>query len=173
MADAQAAKPAGSRLQGKDIVLTWAINAPVKKVWQAWKDPEMIKKWWGPKGFTAPEIQNDFTLGGQWLYAMHSPEGEDSWSTGQYMEINPMQEIITTFSLADKHGHPVSPGYYGLDNTISNEFLLTVKFEDNGDKTGLTLRLNGFQAGPDRDNAEAGWCESIDKLEKAVAAKTG
>jgi len=36
------------------IVIERVFDAPKEMVWKAWTDPEMVKKWWGPEGFTAP-----------------------------------------------------------------------------------------------------------------------
>ena len=38
----------------RDLVITHIFDAPVERVWQAWSDPEDVKQWWGPDGFTAP-----------------------------------------------------------------------------------------------------------------------
>jgi len=38
----------------RDLVVTRVFDAPVKQVWNAWSDPEHVKRWWGPDGFTYP-----------------------------------------------------------------------------------------------------------------------
>ena len=30
------------------------FHAPVEMVWRIWTDPELVKRWWGPKHFFAP-----------------------------------------------------------------------------------------------------------------------
>lgn len=54
----------------RDIVISRMSNAPRDKVWQAWSDPELVKLWWGPKGFTAPTCSIDFRVGGTFLLCM-------------------------------------------------------------------------------------------------------
>lgn len=50
------------------ITISRVFDAPREKVWKAWTDPELIKKWWGPKDFTAPRIEIDFRVGGKYLF---------------------------------------------------------------------------------------------------------
>ena len=38
----------------KEFALTRIFDAPQSAIWKAWTDPLAVKKWWGPKGFTAP-----------------------------------------------------------------------------------------------------------------------
>lgn len=41
------------------LVIERVFNVPIERVWKAWSDEETIKKWWGPKNFTAPIIKID------------------------------------------------------------------------------------------------------------------
>ena len=43
------------------------FTTPAEKVWKLWNDPESMKKWWGPKDYTAPVIKNDLRVGGIFL----------------------------------------------------------------------------------------------------------
>lgn len=38
---------------------------PVEKVYRAWTAPDRIKRWWGPKDFTATSFEGDFREGGR------------------------------------------------------------------------------------------------------------
>lgn len=38
----------------KALSITRIFDAPRELVWKAWTNPEMFRKWWGPKGFTCP-----------------------------------------------------------------------------------------------------------------------
>jgi uncharacterized protein YndB with AHSA1/START domain len=76
-------------------------------VWKAWTLPELVTKWWGPKGYTSPVAKIDFRVGGKYLYAMISPDGKDIWSTGVYREIAPPERFVATDSFADEKGNVV------------------------------------------------------------------
>ncbi len=38
----------------RHVVVTRVFDAPVELVWKAWSDPEYVRQWWGPTGFTCP-----------------------------------------------------------------------------------------------------------------------
>src|SRR5687767_4759517 len=49
---------------GASIVLTRLIEAPQKLVFKAWTEPERVKRWFGPHGFTLPSCTIDLRPGG-------------------------------------------------------------------------------------------------------------
>ncbi|WP_414468667.1 SRPBCC domain-containing protein [Methanobacterium sp. ACI-7] len=147
------------------IYITRIFNSPPEKVWKAWTNPESVKNWWGPKNFTTPVIKIDLNVGGTYLYCMRSPEGQDFWSTGVYKEIVPKERIVSTDSFSDEDGNAVNASHYGMsgDWPLELEVMVTFKEEEDG-KTRLTLQHAGFPDRENRDLAEAGWNESLDKL---------
>jgi len=161
----------------KYLVISRVIDAPREKVWQAWTDPELFKKWWGPQGFTAPVVQIDARPGGKFLGAMEGgPEmgefaGKRFWSTGTYKEIAPMEKLVMTDAFSDEHGNIVQPKDVmpGMENwPVESE--LTVTFEDAGeDQTKLTIKHGPFPDGEQFHNTEAGWVQSFDKLAESLA----
>ena len=62
---------------GAGIVITRLFEAPRERVWKAWTEPELVKRWWGPEGFTAPSIKIDLKVGGKYVFAMHGPPGSE------------------------------------------------------------------------------------------------
>jgi uncharacterized protein YndB with AHSA1/START domain len=154
--------------QANELLITRVFDAPLDQVWKAWTEPEQIKKWWGPANFTAPTIENDFRVGGKYLYLMRSPDGQDVWSTGVYREIVPMERIVATDSFADEKGNVVPATHYGMDEDFPLEMEVTATFEEHDGKTTLTVRHAGLPAGETSELAEAGWNESLDKLAKAI-----
>jgi uncharacterized protein YndB with AHSA1/START domain len=127
-----------------------------------------MKRWWGPKGFTSPYYKIDFRVGGKFLYCMRSPEGKDYWGTGIYREIVPQEKIVFSDSFADEKGNVVPATQYGMSADFPLEMLVTVTFEEIEGKTKLTLRHVGIPAGADRDGANVGWNQSLDKLAEAL-----
>lgn len=152
----------------QEFVITRIFDAPRERVFRAWADPELLKRWWGPKDFTAPVIQNDFRVDGKYLFCMRSPEGQDFWSTGVYREIAEPERIVFTDSFSDENGNVVPASYYGMTGDWPLESLATVTFEAYGGKTELTLRSAGAPAGEMSDMAKAGWNESFDKLDEVL-----
>lgn len=156
--------------EDRALVIERVFDAPRELVWKAWTDPEMFKRWWGPKGFTTPMAKIDFRVGGVWHTCMRSPEGQDMWSTGVFREIVPMERIVTTACPSDAEGNVVSAAHSGMPEDAPLEMLWAVTLEDVGGTTKMTLRHEGLPAGPMRDGAGQGWRSSFDKLAEALAA---
>ncbi len=57
-----------------EIVSSRIFNFSRELVFRAWSEPEHLKKWWGPAGFTNTFNEFDFRVGGKWSFIMHGPE---------------------------------------------------------------------------------------------------
>ncbi|HXV19601.1 MAG TPA: SRPBCC domain-containing protein [Desulfuromonadales bacterium] len=154
---------------GSELVITRVFKAPRDLVWQAWTEPETMKRWWGPKGFTAPVCRIDLRVGGVYHNCMRSPEGQDFWSTGIYREIVPSERLVCTDSFADAQGNVVPATHYGMSADFPLELLVTVTFEELDGQTRLTLKHVGLPPGKDLDDCRDGWSESFDKLAEVLA----
>lgn len=162
-----------TRQKAREITISRQFNAPPAAVWKMWSDPELIKRWWGPKDFTSPSCVIDFRVGGKYVYDMkESAEmgGRDLYSTGVFKKIDPYKEIVYTDSFSDEKGNAVPASYYGMTDDIPLELNVTVRFEDLGGKTRLTVTHEGLPAGEISEGASIGWNESMDKFETALEA---
>jgi len=56
-----------------EILTTRIVNFPRELVYRAWTDPEHLKNWWGPAGFTNTFKEFDLRIGGKWIFVMHGP----------------------------------------------------------------------------------------------------
>ena len=54
-----------------EIVSSRILNTPREIVYRAWSEPEHLKNWWGPAGFTNTFNEFDFKVGGKWNFIMH------------------------------------------------------------------------------------------------------
>jgi uncharacterized protein YndB with AHSA1/START domain len=120
----------------REIVETRIFNAPRKLVFKVWTEAEHIAKWWGPDGFTNTIHTMDVRPGGIWNLTMHGPDGTDYINKMVYTKII-NQELIV----------------YKHDATLENEagqFETTVSFEEQGNKTKLTMRMV-FNSKAERD----------------------
>jgi len=57
-----------------EIVTTRIVKFPLKFVFRVWSEPEHLKNWWGPNGFTNTFTVFEFKVGGKWSFVMHGPE---------------------------------------------------------------------------------------------------
>lgn len=57
----------------REIVSSRIFTSPRELVFKAWSDPDHLKNWWGPAGFTNTFEAFDFRPGGRWRFVMHGP----------------------------------------------------------------------------------------------------
>jgi uncharacterized protein YndB with AHSA1/START domain len=160
------------------IIITREFNAPVEKVWQAWTDPELIKQWWGPEGFSAPYIKNDLRVGGTYVYAMHGPAGtewdKDMYSGGEYIEIVPNEKLVATDYFCDENGTKISPAESEIESPdFPDEQTVTILFEGQGGTTKLSIIYPEPETEAQwqamlKSGMQEGWASSLNKLAAAV-----
>ncbi len=71
-----------------EIVSSRTINFPVDLVYRAWTDPNHLKNWWGPKGFTNTFNEFDFRVGGKWSFIMHGPDKGNYLNECEFIKID-------------------------------------------------------------------------------------
>lgn len=57
-----------------EIVSSRVFNVPRERMYRAWSNPNHLKNWWGPAGFTNTFHEFDFRVGGKWSFIMHGPD---------------------------------------------------------------------------------------------------
>ncbi|HEX4006516.1 MAG TPA: SRPBCC domain-containing protein [Acidobacteriaceae bacterium] len=152
------------------MVVTRVFDAPVALVWQAWTDPKYVMQWWGPKGFTSPVCKIDFRVGGKFLYCMRTPDGQEGWNAGEYLEIVLHEKIVSSMYFSDAEGNKVEPEHYGVEHeAIENAYDVTL-FEDLGNgQTKLTFIGNDSMQNAIESGQLEGWEEILDKVAAVVA----
>jgi uncharacterized protein YndB with AHSA1/START domain len=148
----------------KDIVVTRIFAAPVREVWKAWIDPELVKRWWGPKLFIAPLAKMDFREGGKSLVCMRSPEGQDFYSTWEYHKIVPLKLIDFVQNMSGKVGKRVNPSVYGLPGDFPEDVRSTVTFAEIDGKTEMVVMEYGYTSDQQYELSKAGLEECLDKM---------
>lgn len=149
----------------KTVVVNRKLNASVARVWQKWNDAESIKKWWGPKDYTAPVVKNDLKLNGTFLLSMKAPDGKISWNTGKYTEIIPYKKIVSNMAFADENGKAVSADHYGIPGVWPDEITVIIEFNEiDGKTTEVTIQEEGIPMIM-FVFAKLGWQQQLDKFE--------
>ncbi len=130
----------GEQLSGMlspPFTLSREFAAPRELVWKVWTDPEHLRRWFGPKGFTMPTCAMEFRPGGVFHYGMKSPDGHEMWGKWTFLEIAPPEKLVLINSFSDANGgvtrHPMSA-------TWPLETLSATTFTERDGKTTLTLR---------------------------------
>src|ERR1700754_1678905 len=105
-----------SNTAGRELKISRLLNAPIALVWEVWTDPEHLKNWWGPNGFTNTISKMDLKPGGEWDLVMHGPDGTDYKNKSIFKEIIKHKKIV--------YEHITAP-----------KFLATIEFESRGNTT--------------------------------------
>ncbi|MBV8517353.1 MAG: SRPBCC domain-containing protein [Acidobacteria bacterium] len=118
------------------FVISRTFDAPRELVYRTWTDSEHLAKWWGPKGATIVQLDNDLQRGGVMHYGMRMPDGLEIWGKWVYREITPPRRLVFVSSFSDPERgvtrHPLA-GEWPL------ETLTTLDFEEDGGKTTVTV----------------------------------
>ncbi|MGH7196654.1 MAG: SRPBCC domain-containing protein [Candidatus Saccharimonadales bacterium] len=118
------------------LTLERTINAPKDKVWEAWTNPDVFAKWWGPRGWETTVKHMDFNPGGYLLYGMKCVDenqgewyGQESWGKMEYEAIDPQASFTYTDYFTDENGK-VTEGMPAAKATVA--------FEEVDGKTKMT-----------------------------------
>src|SRR5918993_5379178 len=94
------------------VVVVREIDASPDAVWRAWRDPESIRQWWGPAGFTCPRADVDFRVGGRTVVAMQAPPeygGFVMHNRWTYTALDEPSRIEFVSEFATPTGNPSNP----------------------------------------------------------------
>ena len=149
----------------RDIVATRIFNVPVADVWQAWADPELVKRWWGPIGFTCPLAKMDLRVGGTSLVAMRGPDGTDMYSTWAYTRLTEHAYFEYIFNLSDAAGNKLDPVALGFPPDFPRDARHDVVFKPlEGGRTEMVMTEYGYTNDQLFDLSKAGLEQCLDKM---------
>lgn len=160
-----------TQLKKRDLVVTRRFNAPVERVWEAWVEPEQVKQWWGPDGFTAPVAKMDFREGGTSLVCMSAPQFgfDEHYSTWTYEKIVPHERIDYIHHLTDSEGTPIDPTSVGMPPDFQQPVRNTVLFKSVGDnQTELTVTEYDWTEGQMLEMSRLGLEQCLNKMAAVV-----
>lgn len=107
----------------RDIVSTRVVAAPPGRVFEAFRDPARLARWWGPKGFTNTFREFDLRPGREWNFIMHGPDGTDYRNRSVFVEVVP-------------------PGRVVLDHLETmHRFRMTIRFDEHFGNTQVVWRM--------------------------------
>jgi uncharacterized protein YndB with AHSA1/START domain len=139
-----------------EIISSREFDASHELMFHAWSTPELLARWWGPRGFTNTFHEFDLRPGGTWRFVMHGPDGVDYPNHSVFAEIVPRERIV-------------------LDHLSNPQFRVTATFEELEDRTRLTFRQR-FKNKEDFDRVKAICVEAneqnFDRLAEVLAGLT-
>ncbi len=155
--------------ENRDLVVARVLDAPIEQAWNAWSDPEQVKRWWGPDGFTCPVARMAFREGGTSLVCMRAPKeflgGQDMYNTWTYEKIVPLKRFVYILRFADKDGNTMDPAKLGLPADMPREVRNEVTFRELAkDRTEVTVTEFGWTIGPMMEMSKRGLEQCLDKM---------
>ena len=143
----------------REIVSERTFRAPRERVFEAYTDPELIPRWWGPRDSPVAVDVMDVRPGGSWRFVDAKPGGGDPAFRGTYRELSPPERIVQTFEWEGMPGH------------VAVE---TATFEDLGEAGTRVRTVSLFHTTEERDGMlasgmERGLSETHDRLAELLA----
>src|SRR5262245_17109106 len=137
------------------LELTSAVPAPPERVFAALTEPAMVAKWFGPQGFTMPEINLSLRVGGGYRFTMQPPAGDAFHLAGEFLEIDAPNRLAYTFR-------------YEEPDPDDRETTVRLSLVPVGDATEVSLRQGEFATEARLELHRVGWTDSFDKLRAVV-----
>ena len=148
-------------VEGKEIIVKRVFHASRELIWKAWTQPEHLKNWWGPKGFSITTSEFEMKPGGIWRFIMKGPDGVEYPNKITFKEIVKPERLVYT-AADDIEGDP-------------GQFQTIVTFIEEDNHTLLTQRLI-FPSAEIREQvvkevgAIEGASQTLDRLEAQLKA---
>lgn len=147
------------RTSDTELVFSRTLRAPPDVVFEAWTQPEHLRRWWAPasRGVTLVTCDVDLRPGGAYRWVIGRGDTERYAFSGKYIEITPPSRLVYTQSFEPMPG----------------EAVVTVTFTEKG---GQTL-LHAHELYPSKEALDAavssgmedGARETLDLLDDLVA----
>lgn len=140
------------------VQMTRIFDAPKDLVFRAFFEPELLKRWFGPRGHQLTTCEVDYKVGGGFRYIIANPEGQEMGMRGKYLQLDPPNSSVHLESFDD---------YPGSEAEVT-----TVFTEENG-KTTMVCTIEA----PSKEVRDAvlasgmehGAAESYDRLADMLA----
>ena len=142
----------------REIVMTRVFDAPRHLVFDAFTTPDLLKRWFGPRGWSLVVCEVDLKVGGGFRFVLRGPDGTDMGMRGVYREIVRPERSVHMESFDDYPG----------------ESQVTATLVEEGGRTTLTVTVL-YPSQQVRDiviktGMEHGAAESYDKLAELLAS---
>lgn len=136
--------------EGNELEVRRTFRAPPEAVFEAFRNPELLKEWASPGEHRTESMEMDFREGGSYRREMRFPDGSLHLLTGTYLEIDPPRRLVYTY----------------LWETIPGAPSTRVEIELTPTDEGTDLRLvhSGFEDDGMADDHRSGWEVCFDQL---------
>ncbi len=152
------------------LILERTVSASREKVWQAWTDPAMLERWWGPDNVTIPECEVDLRVGGKFYIVMEAGEAMGQFKGTKW----PMLAKFTAVEPNAKLAYIAQAWTEGAKEQTLIDQATEITLTEKDGETKLKIVANIIKAGLGAKLAvqgmQAGFTQQLDKLDKFLAA---
>lgn len=146
----------------RELVLTRVIDASPDKLYRAWTEPELLKRWFAPLPYTTASAAMDVRPGGSSRVVMTGPDGQEIPCPGVYLEVVPNRRLVSTDAFTSAWVPSAKPF-----------MTLVLTFDDLGDGRTRYTALARHWTVADRETHEQmgfhqGWGQCTDQLAALV-----
>jgi uncharacterized protein YndB with AHSA1/START domain len=134
------------------LVQERVFDAPPDRVFEALTEPSRLAAWWGPHGFTTPEIQLDLRVGGSYRFTMQPPDGEAFHLSGEFLDVRPPHRISFTFR-------------WDEPDPDDRETVVVLSLDSLGGATTVALSQGEFATEGRLELHRSGWADSFERLD--------
>jgi len=142
----------------REIVMTRVFDASRRMVFDAFSKPELLKRWFGPRGWTLTTCEIDFRVGGGFRFVLRDTDGKEMGMRGAYREIVPPERSVHMESFDDYPGESQVTGIF-VEQNGKTTLTVTVLYDSK------EVRDAVLQSG-----MEHGAAESYDRLAELLAS---
>jgi uncharacterized protein YndB with AHSA1/START domain len=89
----------------REIVLRRVFQAPRPLVFRALTEPDLLRRWFGARGWQLVGCEVDLRVGGRWRFVSHGPGGAELGHGGVYRVVEPPERLVHT-ELFDGQSYP-------------------------------------------------------------------
>jgi uncharacterized protein YndB with AHSA1/START domain len=134
------------------------FDATCEEVFDAWTNPEVLRRWWRPNpAWVTPVAEVDLRVGGRYRLSMEDPEnGTRHTAGGEYREVSRPRRLVYSWQWErDDHASTV-----------------TVDFRAEGERTKVVLEHTDLPTSQSRDSHAHGWVGILERFEEHVSASS-
>jgi uncharacterized protein YndB with AHSA1/START domain/dihydrofolate reductase len=154
---------------GGRIVLTRLLDASPDEAWQAWNDESLLRRWWGPAGFTCPRADVDLRVAGSTVVTMQAPPefgGFQVHNQWRFTVVDRPTRIQFISTFVDAAGNTITPAAAGLPSGVPDEVPHIIELAPSRDgKTQITVTEDGYTSENVRAQSEIGQAQCLDKMQ--------
>lgn len=145
------------RDRGAGLVLELGclLRASRERVFGLLTEPGELARWWGPHGFTTPEIELELSVGSGFRFTMQPPEGDAFHLSGEFLEIDAPNRLAYTFRWDEP-----SPD--------DRETVVRLSLNTLGGGTEVALSQGEFATEERLALHRSGWTDSFEKLSELI-----